>query len=271
VGIKRERDQVYNFQNIYNSLKFYYGKDVVRIVGTLENWNEIEIICRIFYKKLEELLYSKEICSLIYEKSVKKVFYKNNMLNKTFFEVLKEKNFHLDAMKILLMKIDDFVYHNVRKYLPYSKELSLITNSVNELLENVAKYSSGDFCMTCGLKDGKYPLVIKLENAYDRHDKSVKQNLENLADDMKEVNKYEDPSFAMLSMLKRSVKYDTEEKKESRLGLAKIRVDTGANLRLILDSDYFGKNGLSVILGIPLQLYSKKQIISQFKSLLKKG
>ena len=273
MGVRREREKIYRYQEIYNSLKFFHGKNVFKFYGKIDNWEEIEIISRIFYKKLEELLYGRDLINLIYEKSLKRILEKNNLLNKTLFDIIKDRKYHLEAINILIMKIFDYIYYNIKRDLPYIKTLSQISNSLSELLENTYKYTSGEFCITTGLKaDHKYPLIIKIENSYNNVDNVVKSNLESLQKSIDEINAFEDPNQAFMHMIKARInEEDNEDKKQSRLGFAKIRIDTNAYMKLLLNSSHFGEKGITIILSIPIKVYSKKEIIESYKKIFSKN
>lgn len=273
MGVRREREKIYRYQEIYNSLKFFYGKNVFKFYGKTANWEEIEVISRIFYKKLEELLYGRDLINIIYEKSLKRILEKNNLLDKTFFEVIKERKYHLEAMNILIMRIFDYIYYNIKRDLPYIKVLSQISNSVSELLENTYKYSSGEFCITIGLKpEHKNSLIIRIENSYDNFDSVVKSNLEALQRAIDEINSFEDPNQAFMNAIKTRINEDdNEEKKQSRLGFAKIRIDTNANIKFHLNSTHFGEKGITIILAIPIKIYSRDEIIESYKRIFSKN
>ncbi len=273
MGVRREREKIYKYQEIYNSLKFFYGKNVFKFYGKIDNWEEIEIISRIFYKKLEELLYGRDLINLIYEKSLKRILEKNNLLNKTLLEVIKERKYHLESMNILIMRIFDYIYYNIKRDLPYIKVLSQISNSVSELLENTYKYTSGEFCITTGLKpEHKNPLIIKIENSYNAHDNIVKDNLEALQKAIDEINSFEDPNQAFMNAIKSKInEEDNEDRKQSRLGFAKIRIDTNASIKLLLNSTHFGEKGITVTLAIPIKVYSRGEIIESYKKIFNKN
>lgn len=273
MGVKREREKIYRYQEIYNSLKFFYGRNVFKFYGKIDNWEEIEIISRIFYKKLEELLYGKDIINLIYEKSLRKILEKNNLGEKTLFEVIRERKYHLEAMNILIMRIFDYIYYNIKRNLPYIKVLSQISNSISELLENTYKYTSHEFCITTGLKpEHNNPLIIRIENSYNPDDKNLKSNLEALQKAIDEINSFEDPNQAFMNAIKSKInEEDNEEKKQSRLGFAKIRIDTNAVIKLLLTSSHFGEKGITIILAIPIKIYSKREILESYKKIFSKN
>jgi hypothetical protein len=269
MGVRREREKVYRYKNVYNSLNFYYGKKVFRIKGKISSWEEIEVVSRIFYEKLEQLLYTKEINSQIFEKSIEKVLKINQLYDKSFFEVLKEKNFHMESINILVMRIFDYVYHNIKKNLPYAKKLSIISGSISELLENTFKYSDGEFCITCGIKKGKFPLIIKIENKYNRSDENVIENLNKLQEGIEEVSKYEDPNEAFLQIMKQRLEDDyKEDKKHSRLGFAKIRMDTQAKITLSMISNTFADQGITITVSVPMEIFSDEEVGQIFQKLL---
>ncbi|HOJ63041.1 MAG TPA: hypothetical protein PLE45_01355 [Spirochaetota bacterium] len=273
MGVRREREKIYRYQEIYNSLKFFHGKNVFKFYGKTTNWEEIEIISRIFYKKLEELLYGRELIDLIHEKSLKRILEKNNLLDKTFFDVIKERKYHLEAVNILVMHVFDYIYYHIKRELPYIKVLSQISNSVSELLENTYKYTSGEFCITTCLKpDQKNPLIIKIENSYNNFDNEVKSNLEALQRAIDEINSFEDPNQAFMNAIKTKFnEEDNEEKKQSRLGFAKIRIDTNASIKLTLNSTHFGEKGITIVLAIPIKVYSRGEIIESYKRIFTKN
>ena len=267
MGIKREREKIYNYRNIYNSLSFFHGKDVFKLSGKLQNWDDIEVITRIFYKKLEELLYSKEKLDHIYEISLKRILSKNGLTDKTLFEVIKDKKYHLEAINILLMRIFDYIYYNVKKNLPYLKILSQVSSSMSELFENTYKYTSGDFHITAGLKSGSHPLIIKIENNYNNLDDKVKNDLLNLQKGIDEINKYTDPNEAFMNAVRMRIEEENEDSKQSRLGFAKIRIDTNAKMKLTMNSNTFGEKGITITLAIPIEIIDKEILVKKIDKL----
>jgi hypothetical protein len=153
------------------------------------------------------------------------------------------------------MRLFDYVYHNIKKHLPYVRKLSTISGSISELLENTFKYSNGEFCLTAGIKENEYPLIIKIENKYNMKDENVMKNLEKLKEIIDEMEMNEDPNAAVLEVMKkRLTEYETD-KNASRLGFAKIKMATQALFKLSLSSNTFKEDGISITLFIPLEIY----------------
>ncbi len=269
MGVKRERDRIYRYKDIYNSITFFHGEGIVKFCGKIEKWENIEIISRIFYKKLEELLYTKKGLNYIYEKSLTKIMEKNNLSDKNILDIFREKKFHLESMNILIMKIFDYIYYNIKTNLPYVKTLSMVTGAVSELLENTFKYASGEFSITAGLRSGKYPLVIKIENGYDYLDDKVKTDLLNLQKGIDEINSKEDPEEAFATAVKDRVENESEDCKHSRLGFAKIRMDTNAKMKLALSSSHFGEKGITLTIAIPIRVHKIEDILEKVDKILK--
>jgi hypothetical protein len=269
MGIKNEREKFYKYKEVYNSLKFFYEKKSFRIHGKINEKDEIEVIARIFYKKIEEFLYSKEILEDIYESTIKKVLKMNNLLNKTLFDILKEKKFHFEAINILIIRIFDYVYYTIRKNMPYTKKLRVISKTIVELLENTYKYSARDFCITTCLENGEYPLVIKIDNRYDKDNEKMKKNIMKLQDMLEEINSFDDSNESFINVMKKRIDIGNENNKDSYLGLAKIRMMTGGSIRLSMDPNIFGENGITLVISIPIEIYSEKEIIDRFQNLIK--
>lgn len=271
MGVRIEREQLFNFRSVYEALKIKASKNSFVISGNIENWDEIEVICRIYYKQLEELLYTKELRNKIYEISLKKSLEKNKTFNKTFFEIIKDHDFNIEEMKVVLMKLDDEVYYNVRKKLPYIQNLTLISNAINELLENTKKYSSGEFVLTTSLNSDDYPLHIYIENKYNSMDQMTKNRIQSLADDINQINSFEDPSKAILNMLREraQVQFDPKEKRASRFGFSKIHLETGSKFSFKNKSDKYGSKGITLGLQLPIKLVDKKELEKKVDSILK--
>jgi hypothetical protein len=270
MGIRNEREKFYKYKEVYNLLTFSYGKNVFRIQGKIYDKEDIEVISRIFYKKLEEFLYSKEFLSRIYEDTIKKVLEMNNLLNKSLFDILKERKFHFEAVNILIIRIYDYVYYTIRRNMPYTKKLRVISKAMTELLENTYKFTDGEFCITVGLKKSKLPLLIKIENKYDKNDIKAKKNLIRLQEGIDEVNYFDDPNESFLNITKKRIEIENENKNESRLGFAKIRMYTGGNINLSMLSNVYGEDGVTLTLYIPIELFSEKEIMSKFENLYNK-
>ncbi|HBD94328.1 MAG: hypothetical protein A2015_00210 [Spirochaetes bacterium GWF1_31_7] len=273
MGMKAERKHILNYKFVYDNTKITNGKSSFRLKGKIEEWGHIEILSRIFYKKLERLLYGNEITDIMYESSIKKVLDENDLLEDTFFNVIKKKEYQFEALNTMLIKIFDFVYFNVKKKLPYTKELSLIANAISELLENTFKYTNRDFSLTAGFFSGEYPLIIKLENNYaDRNSKETTDQIEKLQAGIKEINQFEDPDEAYLEVMKNRIETGEEnlngEKESSRLGFAKMRADTKANITFSPTSKLYGESGITITLSIPIEISSADEMLKIIRTSL---
>lgn len=270
MGLKAERKHILDYKYVYDNTKITNGHNSFRMSGKIENWNHIETIARIFYKKMERLLYGNETTEIMYESSIKKVLDENGLLETTLFNVIKQKEYQIEAINTMLIKVFDFVYFNVKKKLPYTKELSLYANAINELLENTFKYTSGEYAVTAGIFDGDYPLVIKMENNYSSKDsQDTKEALSKLKNGISEVNVFENPDEAYLEIMKKRVidsETDGDEAGSSRLGFAKIRADTRGKITFSNDSKFFGTTGITIHLNIPIKLESKENILNIIKA-----
>lgn len=269
MGIKVERQKLLNYKEIYHSLKFTHSENAVRISGKINAWNDIEPIVRIFYKKLERLLYTPAITDLMYEKAIKTILKQNNLLDKNLYDIIKQKGYQIEAINILLIKVFDFVYFTIKKKLPYTKKLSLITNAISELLENTYKYTDGKFCITAGITKPDSPLLIKIENYYDdKTDETTKKNLTALENGIKEVAAYDDPQQVLLEVMKNRMENENSDsgstEGESRLGFAKMRSDTGAQIRFSNSSGFFKEHGVSIFLLVPIE----KVEVSELESII---
>ena len=267
MGIKNQKEKFNNYKNIYNSLNFYYGKDTFRISGTINFKEDIEALARIFYKKFEELLYSKKFLSRMYEQAVMKVLKLNRIHNKKFIDILKDREFNYEAINILVIKIFDYVYYAIRKKLPYSRKLGIISKSLNELLENTFLYSSGDFCLTAGLKKEERLILIKYENNYEKKDVEMKKNIEKLKLVINEVNSIELSNDAVDDSVFNSEK-EGQNGNETYPGLLKIKFHTGCRINFAETSSFFGENGITLNLSIPFKPYAEKEILSIFEKLI---
>ncbi len=265
MGLRSERKTILNYKSVYENTKYVYGKNSFRLSGRIEEWSYVEIISRIFYKKLEKLLYGNEVTNSMYESSIKKILAENGLLNDTLFDVIKKKEFQYEALNTMLIKIFDFVYFNVKKKLPYTNKLSIITNSVSELLENTYKYSEKDYIITAGIVRDEYPLVIKLENRYsDITNPEIKVRLDKLKEGIDEINQYKDPNEAFLEIMKKRTQSENHE--ESRLGFAKMRSDTGCTVDFFMGSKHFGKDGITIVAKFPIEMVSKDKILDTIES-----
>ena len=267
MGLKQERKSILNYKSVYNSIQFSTGKNTFRLTGKILEWSHIEIIARIFYKKFERLLYGDEITDTMYETSIKKVLYDNKMLDDTLFTVLKKKEFQYEAMNIMLIKIFDFVYFNIKNKLPYTKILSLTSATVSELLENTFKYTNGEYVITAGIMENKaFPVVIKLENRYDDITApEVQASIKKLKEGIEEVNAFTNPDEAYLHVMQNRLAMESEmgdndTKKSSRLGFAKMRADTKGMIKFLDSSKAFGNNGISILVEIPLKFSPKEEL-----------
>ncbi|MCG8573104.1 MAG: hypothetical protein MJB14_23470 [Spirochaetes bacterium] len=268
MGVRAERLKYLKYKKVYDSLQFRIGKKSFRLSGKLNEWQDVELVSRIFYKRLEMLLYTPEITSKIYEYPIHELLRKNDLLDKNMLDIIRSKGYQLEAINIFVIKIFDFVYYTLKKKLPYTNQLSLITNAISELLENIYKYSSREFCITVGKTDSKYSLVVKIENNYQEKNEQVQQNILKLKKGIKEVEKYDDPNVAFAEIMKDRVLQNNPNSKESRLGFAKIRVDTNAKIVLQNHSHCYGDNGITINLFTPFEFVPAEQIekiIADFK------
>lgn len=267
MGIRAERGHVFNYTSVYENTKFYYGGNSFRLAGKIGKWEEIEILARIFYKKLEKLLYGPDVTEVMYYSSIQQVLKENNLLDATLLEVIKKKDYQIEVLNTMIMKIFDFVYFNVKKHLPYTKQLSLIANAVSELLENTFKYTSKEYSVTAGLLDGEEPLMIKIENRYDDfYAENTLKNIANLKKGIEEIAIFESPEQAYLEVmrarLENSINEGCGEEKASRLGFAKIIADTHAKITFSEGSKQFGANGVTLLLKLPICLVAKEEILN---------
>lgn len=270
MGIRDEKKDLYKYARVYRSLKIESRRNNVTMMGKINDWEETGILSRIFYKLLEELLYSRDIERVIYERAVKKKLKKHNLLDKSLFDVLYSKKFNFERMKILLMSIDDYVYFHVKKFLPYIRDLSLVTSAANELLENTIKYSSGDFYLTAQISDDQnYPLLLSIENRYKTMNGRVTNNLNKLKEDIEDVNNMNNSPEALHTFIRKlgAQQYEKEIREEFGFGLAKIRFETGALFSLVEKSEYFGENGITLSLKIPITLLSKDELLDKVKEI----
>jgi hypothetical protein len=264
MGIKSQKEKFNHFKTVNNSLKFSYGEDTFRITGKIKQREDIEALSRIFYKKFEELLYSKIFLNKIYEHAVKKVLKMNKIYNKSFFDVLKSREFNFEAINILIIKIFDYVYYTVRKKLPYSKKLGAISKTINELLENTFLYSTGDFSVTSGIMKEYPQIIIKYENKYDKSDEKMNRNIEKLKLVVNEVNSIELSNDAIMNINKR-----IEHENDPYPGLLKIKMHTGTKISFSNNSSHFGNDGITLTFILPMELYTEKEIYNEFNNLIK--
>lgn len=263
MGMKAERKNILNYKFVYDNTKITNGKNSFRLSGKIEEWGHVETIARIFYKKLERLLYGNEITDIMYESSIKKVLEENDLLEDSLFNVIKKKDYQFEALNTMLIKIFDFVYFNVKKKLPYTRELSLTATAVSELLENTFKYSNGEYAVTAGFIESDYPLVIKIENNYDDfNSEEVQSKLEKLRKSIDEINQYDDPDQAYLEIMKKRIESNEDSDREgSRLGFVKMRADTKCRISYAGESKFFEGTGITVTLKIPLKVVPGNEIL----------
>lgn len=274
MGIRIERQKNLKFKKVYEGIKFHMSKKAFRMSGKLNEWNEVELVSRIFYKKLEKLLYTPKLLNEIHSRTIKKLLTKNNLQDKTIYDIIKDKDFQIEAVNVFILKIFDFVYYTAKKKLPYTANLSLISNAISELLENTFKYSSGKFYITAGIfEEREKSLVIQIENTYDEIDDKVEKGLRKLRKGIEEVNRYDEPSKAFVEIMKERVlnsnTNSSSSQKESRLGFAKMRVDTNATIQFHRRSKHYGEKGITITLLIPLKLLPKNEMQKIVKDILK--
>ncbi len=264
MGIRVERQQIFNYSDVYKNISFSNKENSFSFSGQLKEWENVEITSRIFYKKLEALLYGEEVRVKIYDDFIMKMLTSLNQKDDTILDLIKKHDYSIESLHSFFMEVFDFVYFSVKKQLPYTKHLSLISNAVSELLENTFKYSSRKYCITAVLdKNDDYPLNIYIENTYDSDDiDKINENIEALRHGIEEINSYGTPEEAyfeiMKNRLENSIDENGEAVKTSRLGLAKISADTRSKISLEDKSEHFGEKGITIKVSIPLELYSRE-------------
>ncbi|MCH5150492.1 MAG: hypothetical protein J1G30_07480 [Spirochaetales bacterium] len=264
MGIRVERQQIFNYSDVYKNISFSNGENSFSFLGQLNEWENVEITSRIFYKKLEALLYGEEVRAKMYDSFIVNMLTYRNQKDDTILDLVKKHDYSIESLHSFFMEMFDFVYFSVKKQLPYTKHLSLISNAVSELLENTFKYSSRKYCITAVLdKNSDYPLNIYIENTYDNDDiGKINENVKALRLGIEEVNSYSTPEEAyfeiMKNRLENSVDENGEDVKTSRLGLAKISADTKSRISLEENSEHFGEKGITIKVSIPLELYSRE-------------
>lgn len=269
MGVKVERQRLLHFKSFRESLELIEDKNNFKMIGKLEEWKNTEYASRIFYKKLEGLLYGNKLIYDMYEKAIKKILDERNLTDMTIFDMLKTYQFKNEKVDLLIMEIFDFVYFNVKKKLPYLTFLSNTSGAVSELFENIYKYSGREFCLTTVLSDSEFPLKITFENNYELMDEGVKQNLKKLQEGIDEINRYEDPKQAYIEVMKnRMIEAVKEDSTGSRLGYAKIRAETNGKISLDLNSEFFGESGITIVLKIPLTITPKENITKTIEDIL---
>lgn len=264
MGIRAERQQIFNYSEIYKNISFSKTENSFSFSGQLKAWENVEITSRIFYKKLEALLYGDEIRAKMNDDFIIKMLTATNQKDYTILDLIKKHDYSIESLHSFFMEVLDYVYFSVKKQLPYTKHLSLISNAVSELLENTFKYSSRKYYITVTLdKEGEYPLNIFIENAYDGDDvEKINENIQALRRGIDEVNSYATPEEAYFEIMKNRLENSLDENgeavKTSRLGLAKISADTRSRISLETKSEHLGNNGITIKVSVPLELYSKE-------------
>jgi hypothetical protein len=182
MGIRAERQQIFNYSDVYKNISFSTTDNSFSFSGELKEWENVEITSRIFYKKLEALLYGNEIRAKMYDDFIVKMLSSQKSQDASILDLIKKHDYSIESLHSFFMEVFDFVYFSVKKQLPYTKHLSLISNAVSELLENTFKYSSRKYYITVTLdKEGEYPLNIFIENAYDGDDVRFFRKRDNVA------------------------------------------------------------------------------------------
>lgn len=277
MGIRAERQQIFNYSDVYKNISFSGTENSFSFTGELKEWENVEITSRIFYKKLEALLYGKEIRAKMYDDFIIKMLTSLNQKEDSILDVIKRHDYSIESLHSFFMEVFDFVYFSVKKQLPYTKHLSLISNAISELLENTFKYSSRKYHITAILdKEGDYPLNIFIENVYEGDDtEKISENIQALRRGIDEVNSYSTPEEAyfeiMKNRLENSVDENGEAVKTSRLGLAKISADTRSRISLETTSKHLGGNGITIKVSIPLELYSPEYFNEIIEDSLKRS
>ena len=275
MGIRAERQQIFNYSEIYKNISFSKTENSFSFSGQLKAWENVEITSRIFYKKLEALLYGDEIRAKMNDDFIIKMLTATNQKDYTILDLIKKHDYSIESLHSFFMEVLDYVYFSVKKQLPYTKHLSLISNAVSELLENTFKYSSRKYYITATLdKEGEYPLNIFIENAYDGDDiEKINENIQALRRGIEEVNSYKTPEEAYFEIMKNRLENSLDENgeavKTSRLGLAKICADTRSRISLETKSAHLGANGITIKVSIPLELYSKEYFTGIIEESLK--
>ena len=275
MGIRAERQQIFNYSEIYKNISFSKTENSFSFSGQLKAWENVEITSRIFYKKLEALLYGDEIRAKMNDDFIIKMLTATNQKDYTILDLIKKHDYSIESLHSFFMEVLDYVYFSVKKQLPYTKHLSLISNAVSELLENTFKYSSRKYYITAVLdKDSEYSLNIFVENAYDDDDvEKINENIEALRRGIEEVNSYKTPEEAYFEIMKNRLENSLDENgeavKTSRLGLAKICADTRSRISLETKSAHLGANGITIKVSIPLELYSKEYFTGIIEESLK--
>jgi hypothetical protein len=86
---------------------------------------------------------------------------------------------------------------------------------------------------------------------------------------LEEINSFDDSNESFINVMKKRIDIGNENNKDSYLGLAKIRMMTGGSISLSTDPNIFGENGITLVISIPIEIYSEKEIIDRFQNLIK--
>ena len=120
MGIRAERQQIFNYSEIYKNISFSKTENSFSFSGQLKAWENVEITSRIFYKKLEALLYGDEIRAKMNDDFIIKMLTATNQKDYTILDLIKKHDYSIESLHSFFMEVLDYVYFSVKKQLPYT-------------------------------------------------------------------------------------------------------------------------------------------------------
>lgn len=259
MGIRTEKKRIYEFSEMEQQLNEEWGNSFFRLSGELDSWSDIELVSRIFYKRLEKLLYGEELLLKIYEAPVAKAIKERGLDKKDLEGIFKLQDYSLVKINTLIMQVFDAVYHSTIKHLPYTSALSRVSNAVSELLENVYKYADKRFSVKVEKQDGDFPIFVRVENDFEKIDQRAKDCINELTRIVHKVMNFDDHQIAYTETIKeRAMRNDDDG--AAQLGIARIRGENNCRIELEQRAEYYNQNALSILLSFPLKIYSEYEI-----------
>ena len=128
MGIRAERQQIFNYSDVYKNISFSSTENSFSFTGELKEWENVEITSRIFYKKLEALLYGKEIRAKMYDDFIIKMLTSLNQKEDSILDVIKRHDYSIESLHSFFMEVFDFVYFST---IPYVLSVFLASSQTN--------------------------------------------------------------------------------------------------------------------------------------------